>query len=101
MKTVKIVLWSLVLLAIVLAAFGLWYKMEFSMEKVQPYSVNVPSSATHKIVIATQSSEFKDSVVSRVIAIMKSQPVYIRVIDVSMLAEIDPKEWTSVVIIHT
>jgi hypothetical protein len=70
------------------------------MEVASAFEVNDPAYPLH-ILIATQGSDFKDSVVSGVISDLRSKPLYIKVIDVSELSSIKEQEWTSMIILHT
>ncbi len=70
------------------------------MEVATSFEVNDPTYPNH-ILIATQGSDFKDSVVDQVISDLKTQPVYIKVIDVSELPSIQEGEWTLMIILHT
>jgi len=70
------------------------------MQIASTFEVNDPTYPLH-ILIATQGSDFKDSVVSGVINDLKSKPLYIKVVDVSELSSIKEEEWTSMIILHT
>jgi hypothetical protein len=53
------------------------------------------------VLIATQGSAFKDTLVARIVADLKPQAVYVRLIDVSALPTVHEKEWTAIVMLHT
>ena len=95
----KIGAWILALLLIFLL-FMTWYKQTYSMKAAKPFEVNSPSSKDH-ILIATQGSKFKDSVVYEVIDELKTKSIYIRVIDVSDLTTVKEGDWTAIIILHT
>lgn len=83
-----------------LLLMAVWYLNTHKMEEADSFEVNDPSATNH-ILIATQGSVFKDSVVNGVVSRLRSEPVYIKVIDVSALPEVKEEEWTSIVLLHT
>lgn len=70
------------------------------MEPARPLEVNTPAYR-HHLLIATQGSDFKNAVVDSVIVALKQDSVYIKVTDVSTLPQIDEKDWSAIVILHT
>lgn len=88
--------------AVVIAAIGFvgWYRGHFSMGAVTGFTVNEPSSE-RRLLIATQGSAFKDAVVAGIVEKLRQRPIFIRVIDVSDLANVDAKEWDGIVVLHT
>ena len=97
--------WKNILLTIgtvVLALFLFlsWYKYNYSMEVAESFEVNSPEF-DQRVLIATQGSEFKDAVVAQVIEHLRQRPVYIKVIDVSLLPGVSAAEWSAVVVLHT
>jgi len=95
----KIVL-IIVLVAVSTFAFLTWYKFHYSMEVAQSFDV-IAQNPEHKLLIATQGSDFKNAVVTDVIEALKSEPVSIKVIDVSGLASINVDDWNAIVLLHT
>lgn len=95
----KIGLWILGIL-VILFLFMAWYQRTYSMKAVDSYEVNDPTNH-HRILIATQGSEFKDSLVQEVVNDLKTRPTFIRVIDISTLPQIKVEEWTVIIILHT
>jgi hypothetical protein len=77
-----------------------WYAYRYSMEPITGFEVNSDTLST-RVLIATQGSEFKEAVVSKVIETLKSKGIYFRIIDVSVLRTIDEEEWDAIVILHT
>jgi hypothetical protein len=80
--------------------FTMWYKYEYSMDIVKEFEVNSPD-LNLKLLIATQGSEFKDEVTKGIVNYYEKDSVYIKVIDVTTLAGIDPTDYNAIVIIHT
>lgn len=99
-RWMKIIAWSVGSLLLLFFLFGLWYKQTYSMKTARSFHVNDASLPYH-ILIATQGSNFKDSVVQNVIAELRTQQAFIAVIDVAGLAEVKEEDWTAIVILHT
>lgn len=77
-----------------------WYNVKYSMEFVPSFTVESENSK-YKLLIATQGSTYKRSLVDGIIEQLKNRPFNITVIDVSALADVNTEEWTAVVILHT
>ncbi|MBT8244447.1 MAG: hypothetical protein HKP48_03650 [Winogradskyella sp.] len=95
----KLLLFFLSLIAILLL-ISIWYNYNYSMETAEEFKVNSPE-LSRKLLIATQGSEFKDEVTKGVVTHFKNDSVFIKVIDVSSLKLINPKDYTALVVIHT
>ena len=54
-----------------------------------------------KLLIATQGSTFKNKITSNITDYYKNDSIYIKVIDVSQLPEINPINYEAIVLIHT
>jgi hypothetical protein len=85
---------------VILLGFLTWYRFHFAMETATAFSRYDPSSE-HKLLIATQGSDFKDAVVGGVVDALEQRSTYVQVIDVADLAEMDERDWDAVVVIHT
>lgn len=59
------------------------------------------SSYTHRVLLATQYSEFKEAVVTRILESFKGDPVYFKVIDVRNLEEESTEPYQAVFIANT
>jgi hypothetical protein len=70
------------------------------MDFTPSYSVQ-SEDPKHKLLIATQGSEYKNAVVAGIINAVKNRPVDVRVVDISALPEVNIDEWSAVVILHT
>ena len=86
-KKILIIISSIVLLFI---AFATWYKFEYSMDIAKAFELNT-SDLNKSLLIATQSSDFKDNLVGKVIDTYKEDSIYIKVIDVGELNSIEPE----------
>ncbi len=100
MKRPRKVLWIILSAIVLFFLFSIWYKFEYSMEITEPYLVNTPDFE-RKLLIATQGSAFKDIITNRIVSHYKSDSVFIKVIDVSLLKDMSPEEYSGIVIIHT
>jgi predicted nucleotide-binding protein (sugar kinase/HSP70/actin superfamily) len=100
MDAIKKIVVALFIATIILALLAFWYKWQFSMEDAKAFEVNDKKLST-KVLIATQGSTFKDSVLTLVIDSLAQMPIYIKVIDVKDLKKINENEWTAIAIMHT
>ena len=95
----KIAVFILVL-GILFIVFAIWYKYEYSMDIAQEFEVNSPD-LNRKLLVATQGSVFKDKVTDGIVNYYQNVSLYIKVIDVTTLTGIDPKNYDAIVVIHT
>lgn len=95
----KMTIFFIALGAIILI-FAIWYKYEFSMEVAQEFEMNSPD-LNHKLIIATQGSEFKNEITKGIVNYYEKDSVFIKVIDITFLADVDPAEYSAIVLIHT
>ena len=87
-------------LLILLLLFFVWFDYTFSMDVVEGYEVN-QSGEPNKLLIATQGSEYKKEIVDSIVKNYTDASVYIKVIDVSSLADVRPEAWDALIILHT
>lgn len=100
MKILKRVLIVIgVLIALMVIAFGV-YLLVNRQSVAESFEVGSPDSAS-KILIATQGSDYKDLMVDTLISRLKGDGVYISIIDISGLPEINQEDWDAEIIIHT
>jgi hypothetical protein len=86
----------------VVVAIGLflgWYRLRYSMSPAQAFDVAGPVSGP-RVLIATQGSDFKQSVVAGVVDHLKGRAA-LSVIDVSALSETNDGDWDAIVVMHT
>jgi hypothetical protein len=88
----------IVLLGLV-AAFA-WYLASHSMQPARAFEAGAPQAPT-RVLIATQGSVFKDAVVASVVEYLKRRQTYVKVVDVSTLADVKAADWSAVLVIHT
>lgn len=98
--TWKNLLITIGVVVLALFLFLSWYKYHYSMTVADSFEVNTPD-LPKRVLIATQGSQFKDALVAALVGQMRERPVYIKVIDVSLLPRVDESEWNAVVLIHT
>lgn len=94
------ILFATLFIGILFFLFLWWYKNEYSMDRVEPFQVN-SQQLDQKIAIATQGSKFKNKITKTIIDHYEKDSIFINVIDVSSLYEIDPKDYDAIVLIHT
>jgi hypothetical protein len=99
-KRVRGLLISIAALAIAVIGFLAWYRVHFAMNPVEGFTVNDPSSAQH-LLIATQGSAFKNAAVAGVIERLRERPIFIQVVDVTALPDVDEGRWDAIVVLHT
>jgi hypothetical protein len=97
LKRALIVLGSLIVLFVI--AFGVYLFVNIQ-DVAEAFEVGSPDSS-RKILIASQGSEYKNLMVDTLISRLKGEDVYIRVMDISGLKEVDQKDWDAEIIIHT
>lgn len=85
---------------IVFFLFGLWYIDKYGMGISESFEVNDPALET-KLLLATQQSNYKDDLVDAFVSRIKQKSIYMKVIDVSNLDEIDDQAYDAIIIIHT
>lgn len=96
----KKILLLILITGIFLLLFRMWYKYEYAMDKTEEYQINSPDYS-RKLVIATQGSDFKNAVTNEIVNHFKQDSISIKVIDVSSLPKINPKDYNAIVLIHT
>ncbi|WP_273565746.1 hypothetical protein [Maribacter halichondriae] len=100
MKGFKKLLWIFLGLITAFFLFLIWYQYRYSMDVIDPFEVNAPNLEI-KLLVATQGSAFKDSITNAVVDYYRPNSIYIKVIDVSGLPEIDPADFNAILVIHT
>ena len=97
LKKVLIVLGCLLVLMIILSAVYWLINRQGVVESFEVGSADM----SKKVLIASQGSKFKDLMVDTLTSRLKGEDVYISVIDISALSEINQEDWDAEVIIHT
>jgi len=97
LKMVLIVLGCIVIFMVIAAGIFWFLKRQ---RVIDPFEFN-SSELTQKVLIASQGSDFKEALVESLTTLLKERPVYVRVVDVTTLEDINQSEWNAVVIIHT
>jgi hypothetical protein len=59
----KKVIIGIAVIVLAILAFLTWYKFQYPMDVAMSFEINDPESK-HRVLIATQGSEFKDAIVS-------------------------------------
>ena len=100
MSKLQKIIWFVLLVLGLFLFFGLWYKFTYSMDVADSYEIRTESSQ-QTLLIATQGSDFKNSVVQEVITHFKVDSININIIDISGLDKIDPNDYNALLLIHT
>lgn len=80
--------------------FLTWYKYQYSMDVVEPYTIN-SSSVKKKLLIATQGSYFKNTITEGIVNHYKADSLFIEVIDITTLENIAIDDYAAIIVIHT
>ena len=97
LKIALIVLGSFVILCVIAFGVYLFVNRQGIAESFEVGSADM----SKKILIASQGSKYKDLMVDTLISRLKAGDVYISVIDISRLNEINQEDWNAEIIIHT
>ncbi|WP_323789577.1 hypothetical protein [Psychroserpens sp.] len=93
-------IWFVLVLGALFLILAFWYKYEYSMDIIEEFEVNSPNYS-QKLLIATQGSDFKNEVSKGIVNYFEKDSFYIKVIDITKLADIDPADYNAIVVIHT
>ncbi|MCK8520955.1 hypothetical protein M0D21_05225 [Aquimarina sp. D1M17] len=96
-RTLKVVV---VLILVLFSGFWIWYEYTYSMDTVIPFEVNSSHNNT-KVLIASQGSRFKDSLVKNILSHYEKDTIYFKVIDVYTLFATNIDKWDALVIINS
>ena len=100
MKVLKIALIVIgAIIVLLLIMFGI-YLLSNIQGEAESFEVNSPELA-QKVLIASQGSDFKNALVGSLTTYLEKKPIYIKVIDVSALSEVNEDEWSAMILIHT
>ena len=99
-KWVKILIAALATpIVLIIIIICIWIVMNWQ-GVIDPYQVGNPDSHI-KVLIASQGSEFKDKLLNDLVQQLKSDKMYMSIIDVTSLEKENVTDWSAVVIIHT
>ncbi|KPK72752.1 hypothetical protein AMJ87_03825 [candidate division WOR_3 bacterium SM23_60] len=96
LKIVLIIIGAIVVILVVL--FGIFLLIN-RQGVVEPFAVGNPT-LDKRVLIASQGSSFKNTVVESLTTYLETK-AYVKVIDVTSLAEVNDDEWDALVFIHT
>lgn len=80
--------------------FSFWYRVHHSMTVVRPFTSGDVSLPQH-VLIATQGSQFKDTLVGEIVQHLAARSVYVQVMDISGWSSVREDEWSAIVVLHT
>ncbi len=96
-RMIRIVLISVIVIFI---GFMVWHEYTYAMDTVIPFEVNDRRSKT-KVLIASQGSSFKDSLVQGILKHNYKDGIYFKVIDVYTLFTVYIDKWDALIIINS
>ncbi|MFC2152938.1 hypothetical protein ACFLSE_10475 [Bacteroidota bacterium] len=99
-KWLKIILWIVGIPAALISILLISYIVANKQGVIEPFQVGDPN-AKHKILIASQGSEFKQKLVERFVLELDSDSIYLSILDCTQLNESYLKDWDIYIIIHT
>jgi hypothetical protein len=97
LKKILIGIGAIIVLLVII--FGI-YLLVNRQGVAEPFEVGV-ADMNKKVLIATQGSDYKNLMVDTLVSRLKAEDVYISIIDISNLSEINQEDWDAEVIIHT
>ncbi len=92
-----ILIGSAVVLFVALATV---YLLSHRQRVISSSEIKTPG-ATKNVLIASQGSTFKNGLVESLRVYLQKRPYNLKIIDVTMLGEIDEADWDALVLIHT
>lgn len=95
-KVLNIILGGLALFFV----FTIWYTQRYGMDKIAEFEIN-DARLDSRILIASQGSEYKNTLVADIISSFNYDSIYIKVIDVIDLKKENGADWDALVILHT
>ncbi len=75
------------------------YLLQREGGRAQTYERGLPT-LPHHVLVATQTSTFKDRLVTALVMRLEQRPAYVKVIDVAGLRNVDAAQWQAIVIVH-
>jgi hypothetical protein len=78
----------------------LYYLLSNTMYHVESYQVNDPQ-LPQKVLIATQGSDFKDGITAKILAHFMERDVFLQVVDIDDLSDINSSIYNVIVVMHT
>ncbi len=98
MKHILKIIFSTVL--ILFAGFWVWHEYTYAMDTVIPFEVNKAELKT-KVLIASQGSSFKDSLVQGIMRHYQNDSIYFKIIDAYTMFTVNIDKWDALVIINS
>ncbi len=99
-KLLKFFGWVVAVICLILIIFSAWYVIKFYPRSAIESETGDPGSS-YRILIATQSSDFKNDIVDRLMVLYSDYEVFVKVTDISNLPEINPENWQGIALINT
>lgn len=104
MKIIKIIgitigIFLITLFSCFLGWYNLIYKPTNSQKVIKTSEINNPENKT-KLLIASQGSDYKIKLVNKITNELKEKDIYIKIIDITELSNINNEKWDSIIIIN-
>ena len=102
MKTKLLKIFAIIfgsIIGFILAAFAV-YVILYYPRKAESFQINTPDPS-QRIIIATQGSDYKDTLVKILCDSLKKSSIYIEGMDVGELAEVNDEDWDRILIINS
>jgi len=99
-KWLKIIIWIIGTAIAIISILLISYIIVNKQGVIEPIQVG-NTSAKHKILIASQGSDFKEKLVNKFISELKSDSTYLLVLDCTELKAKHAKGWDVYIIVHT
>ncbi len=99
-KFLKVILIIIVIGAIAFGIFSFWFTRTYDMDAAREFEINTPEHSP-SLLIATQGSEFKDSILTGLIDHFQDREFYIKVTDIENLDRVEAHRWDAICLIHT
>ncbi len=100
-KSVKISLITVSVCVLLFGASAVAYRIIRTQGFANSYTINQKEKAQSKVLILTQQSHFKDSVMAKVKDTFEGQPLFIQVQDISTIDNVKQKDWDRILLITT
>ena len=88
------------LLLVLFATYSTYYYYRHRMLPADERTVNA-EARTYRLLLATQSSTYKDSLVKTLLDELADKDIAVRIVDAHHLGRVDPADYDAYVLIHT
>jgi len=97
LKIMLLVIGGIIVLLVII--FGI-YLLINRQGVIEPSDIGAPD-AEKKVLIASQGSKFKDTLVEELSGYLKDKEIYLKIADVTTLKDVAESGWDAIILIHT